>query len=154
MNSNTLRSQLLHPSGKEMVMLGGDVWDQRVTGDIVSEYKWVDGEPVMLIYKRVLGANTPAFMVELKDAHQFVVSNGNATRKLLQELSLQAAKALNSEHDKATSFRIITVILDGIGDLIRMPPEPVALEIANRPSSGHDELAIKVDGKTVMETMV
>jgi hypothetical protein len=154
MNSNTLRSQLLHPSGKEMVMLGGDVWDQRVTGDIVSEYKWVDGEPVMLIYKRVLGANTPAFMIELKDAHRFVVSNGNATRKLLQELSLQAAKALNSEHDKATSFRIITVILDGIGDLIRMPPEPVALEIANRPSSGHDELAIKVDGKTVMEAMV
>lgn len=149
-----LKSSLLHASGKEMVMLGGDVWDQRVTGDIVSEFKWVNGEAVMLIYKRVLGKNTQAFMIEMKDAHRFALSNGNATKELLSDLSHQAAKAVDSEFDKATIMRIIDVILDGIPDLLRMPPEPKVLEVANRPSSGHDELEIRVDGKIVMEVQV
>lgn len=149
-----LKSSLLHATGKQMVMLGGDCWDQRVTGDIVSEFKWVDGEPVMLLYKRVLGKNTPAFMIEMADAWQFAASHGHATKRLLDKTCHEAAKALNSEHDKATIMRIITVILDGIPDLLRMPPEPKALEIANRPSSGNDELSIKVDGKTVIETVI
>jgi hypothetical protein len=152
--SDILRSSLLHASGKPMVMLGGDVYEQRFTGDIVSEFKWVDGEPVMLIYKRTLGTNSKAYMIEMKDAHEFAMSNGHPTRALLEKHSLEAARALNSEHDKATCFRIITVIMDGIPDLLSMPPEPKAIEIANRPSSGNDELSIKIDGKTMIEVQV
>lgn len=148
------RSTILHPTGHKMVMLGGDVFDQRVTGDIISEFKWVDGEPVMLLYKRVLGQNTKAYMIEMKDAHMFAMSNGRASKRLLDTLCHDAAKALNSEHDKATVFRLIGIILDGLPDLLRMPPEPKALEIANRPSSGNDELAIKINGQTVIETVV
>lgn len=152
--SDILKTTLLHPSGRQMVMLGGDVYEQRQKGDITYEFKWVDGEPVMLIYKRVLGRNTQAFMLEMIDAWQFARSDGHATQKLLSTTCHEAAKALGCEHDKATIFRIIDVILDGVPILIGMPPEPKAIEIANRPSSGNDELSIKVDGKTVIETVI
>lgn len=149
-----LRSQLTHPSGKRMVMLGGDVYEQLHKGDVTYEFKWVDGEPVMLIYKRTLGASSPAYMIEMLDAHKFAKSNGYATKELLSKYCNDAAKAVGCEHDKATIFRMIDVILDGIPILLRMPPEPKAIEIANRPSSGNDELSIKIDGKTVIETQV
>lgn len=149
-----LKSSLLHATGKKMVMLGGDVFDQRVTGDIVSEFKWVDGEPVMLIYKRVLGNNTPAYMIEMADAHLFALSSGAPSKALLGKLCHEAARAIGSEHDKATIFRLIDVIMDGLPDLLRMPPEPKEHEIANRPSSGNDEMSIKVNGQTVIEVVV
>lgn len=136
-------SLLHHVTGKPMVMLGGFVYDQHVTGDIVSEYKWVNGEPVMLIYKRVLGQNTQAYMIELEDAHKYVMSNGNASMDLIKSLCHDAAKALNSEYDKATIFRLIDIICDGMPILIGMPPEPTEQEIANRPSAGNQELTIK-----------
>lgn len=149
-----MRSELLHPSGKRMVMLGGDVYEQLHKGDITYEFKWVGGEPVMLIYKRTLGKNSPAYMIEMLDAHKFAESNGYATKALMSQYCHDAAKALGCEHDKATVFRLIDVILDGIPILLRMPPEPKAIELANRPSSGNDELSIKIDGKTVIETVV
>lgn len=145
---------MFHPSGKKMVMLGGDVFDQRITGDIVSEFKWVDGEPVMLLYKCVLGRNTPAYMIELVDAHKFALSNGNASKELVSTLCHEAARTLSSEHDKATQFRLIDIILNGLADLLRMPPEPRAIEQANKPSSGNDELKIMMDGKTIIEVQV
>lgn len=149
-------SSLLHATGKQMVMLGGFCYEQHTTGDIVSEYKWVDGEPVMLLYKRVLGKNTPAFMIELADAHKFVMSNGDPAKALVSEISLEAARALNSEHDRATIFRIITIIIEGMPILIGMPPEPKEQEIANRPSSGNDELSIvdRNTGLKLVETVV
>jgi hypothetical protein len=148
------RSSIMHASGKPMVMLGGDVWDQRKKGDLIVEFKWVSGEPVMLLYKNTLGNNSPAFMIEFADAYKFARSDGNATKELMSTFAHEAAKALNSEHDKATVYRIITAIMENIGDLLMMPPEPKAHEIANRPSSGHDELSVKVNGQVVMETIV
>lgn len=149
-----MRSSIMHASGKPMVMLGGDVWDQRKKGDLIIEFKWVSGEPVMLLYKNTLGSQSQAFMIEFADAYKFARADGNATRELMSTYSHEAAKAIGCEHDKASVYRIITAIMENIGDLLMMPPEPKALEIANRPSSGHDELSIKVNGQVVMETMV
>lgn len=149
-----LKTSLLHASGKQMVMLGGDVYEQKTTGDIVHEYKWVEGEPVMLIYKRVLGNNTPAYMIEMRDAHKFVLSNGHASKELIMKFCYEAALAMRCENDKASLFRIIGIIEDGIAILLKMPPEPKAIEIANRPTTGNDEMAIKVDGKTIFEVQL
>lgn len=152
--SKVLKSSIVHPSGKKMVMLGGLVFDQRERGGLVSEFKWVDGEPVMILYKRTLGNNSPAFIIEMKDAYQFAASDGYATKQLLSELSLDAARAIGEVHDKALVHQIITAILDGIPDLLKMPPEPSEQEVANRFSTGNDELSIKVDGKTVIEVQI
>ena len=155
MSSKVMKSSILHPSGKKMVMLGGLVFDQREgTNGVVSEFKWVDGEPVMLLYKRTLGNNSPAFLIELNDAHRFARSDGYGTKALMSELAQGACAALGDPNDKSLLFSIITAILDGIPDLLKMPPEPSEQEIANRFSSGNDELSIKVDGKTVMEVQV
>lgn len=149
-----LKTTLLHESGRPMVMLGGDVFAQFTKGDITHEYKWVDGEPTMLIYKRVLGHNTPAYMIEIKDAHEFVASNGHASRALISRYCFEIAQTLGVEHDKASLFRIISIIEEGIEILVKMPPEPKEIELANRPSTGNDELSLKVDGQTVMEVQV
>lgn len=149
-----LKTTLLHESGRPMVMLGGDVFAQYTKGDITHEYKWVDGEPVMLLYKRVLGKNTPAYMIEMKDAHRFVMSNGHASKELIGDLVFGAAKTLGVEHDRASLFRIIGIIEEGIAILVKMPPEPKEVEWANRPTTGNDELRMKVNGKTVLEVKV
>jgi hypothetical protein len=154
LNSGILKSSLLHASGKPMVMLGGDVYEQLTKGDIVHEYKWVDGKPVMLIYKRVLGNNTPAYMIELSDAHEYATSAGGPTKALLGRLCFDAAKVLRAENDKATLYRLIDVIVEGMDILLKMPPEPKAIEIANRPSTGNDELTIKVDGQVIAEVQL
>ena len=154
MTIEILKSSIVAPSGQKLVMLGGEVYDQKKKGDMIYEFKWVDGEPVMLIYKRVLGHNTPAFMVEFADAYRYARSDGHATKELLQVLCHEAAKAIGVESDKASIFRLIDIMVEGVGILLMMPPEPKALEIANRPSSGNDELCIKINGQTVIETMV
>lgn len=154
MSSNILKTNLLHASGQEMVMLGGDVYEQLTKGDITHEYKWRDGEPIMLIYKRVLGRNTPTYMIEMKDAHEYAMSNGGPTKRLLSKLCFDAAVALGVEHDKASITRIIDVIVEGMDILLKMPPEPKAIEIANRPSTGNDELTLKIDGKIVAEVQL
>lgn len=154
MSSNVKKSSIMHPAGHQMVMLGGDVYDQRKTGDIISEFKYVDGEPVMLIYKNTLGRNSKAFMIEMTDAYLYAQSNGAPTKRLVNTLCFGAAKALDSLYDKATVHRLIDVIVDGLADLLKMPPEPKELEIANRPSSGNDEISIKINGQTVIETVI
>jgi hypothetical protein len=82
------------------------------------------------------------------------MSNGTATKELMQELCHDAARALNSEHDKATVHRLIDVILNGLADLLRMPPEPRALELANQPVVQGDELKVTMDGKTIIEKVI
>jgi hypothetical protein len=154
LSTDILKTNLLHANGKRMVMLGGDVYEQKTTGDITHEYKWVDGEPVMLLYKRILGSNTPAYMIEMKDAHEFMMSNGYASKRLISTLCYDAAKVLRAENDKATLFRIIGIIEEGIAILLRMPPEPKAIEVANRPTTGNDEISIKVDGKVIFEAQL
>jgi hypothetical protein len=154
MSTDILRTNLLHASGQEMVMLGGDVYEQLTKGDITHEYKWRNGEPIMLIYKRVLGRNTPAYMIEMKDAHQYAMSNGGPTKALLSKLCMEAAQAIGVEHDKASIYRIIDVIVEGMDILLKMPPEPKAIEVANRPSTGNDELCIKIDGKVIAEVQL
>lgn len=156
MDSEIKKSSIVGPTGQKLVMLGGDVYEQRITGDIISEFKWVDGEPVMLLYKRVLGTTGKAYMIEFKDAYRFATSSGNATKELVQSLCRDAAKALNSENDKATIFRLIDIILNGLPDLLMMPPEPKAHEIANRETSGNDELKIvdRTSGTVLIEATV
>lgn len=152
MSIKTVPNSIVHPSGHKMVMLGGDVYEQHKVGDLIVELKWVEGEPVMLLYKNVLGQTGKAFMIEFKDAYRFARSDGYASKELVQKLSHDAARALNSEHDKATCYRIITAIMDFMPDLLLMPPEPTEQEKANRPVTGDGELTIKIDGKVILET--
>jgi len=141
-------------TGKPMVMLGGPfVHLQRVTGDIVSEFKWHDGEPVVILYRAVPTTKTGAYMIELKDAHLYAASNGMPTPKLFHN-AIEACRAIGFYDDSHAVRRMMDIILDGMPDLIAMPPEPKASEDANRPAADGDELTIKLDGKTIAEVVV
>lgn len=141
-------------SGKPMVMLGGPfVHKHYVKGDICVEFKWHDGEPVMIMYKAVAQTKVGAYMVEMKDAHKFANPNGHQTAQL-QELCQQAHDAMGFHMDKFAVFRIMDIILDGLGELLKMPPEPMASEESNRPVALGDELTVKLDGKTLFEVTV
>lgn len=149
-----MRSTLLHASGQKMVALGINYYRIFRKGDLVVELKWVDEEPVMLLYKMVLGANSPAYMIEHKDAFQFATSKGDATKKLVVDLCDQAARAINCEHDHHTKIRIIDAILNFMDDLLMMPPAPKEIALADAPTNGTDELSVKVNGQVVAEAMV
>jgi hypothetical protein len=141
-------------SGKPMVMLGGPfVHKQYVKGDICVEFKWHDGEPCMILYKAAATSKFGAYMVEMKDAYQFANPNGHQTAQL-QDLCRGAHDAMGFHQDKYAVFRIMDIILDGLGELLRMPPEPKASEDQNRPVAEGDELKIVVDGKTLFEVTV
>lgn len=141
-------------NGRPMVRLGGEfLHKQRVTGDIVSEYTWHHNEPVMILYRAVPTEKVGAYMIELKDAHHYAQSNGYPTMQLIRH-SHEAAKAMGFQGYGFEVTRIADIILDGLDDLLMMPPEPPESEKANTPEPTGSELVIKVNGETVMEKEV
>lgn len=148
-----MRSTLLHASGREMVALGVNSFRIFRKGDLIVELKWVNEEPVMLLYKQTLGTNSTAYMLEHKDAYQYAQSDGNATKDMVIRLAANAARALGAEHDKDTRIRIMDAILNFMPDLLMMPPPPKQIVLADQPT-GENELSVKVNGVTVAEAMV
>ncbi len=151
-----MKTNILAPSGKKMVILGGPfMWKQFVHGDVTVELTWVDEEPHMLIYRSNPGAKEGAYLIELTDAHKYVHSQRGGPSKTLMRDAVEAAVSIGFSHtDTHGIYKVMTCILDHITDLLAMPPEPKASEIANRPSTGNDELTIKVDGVVVAEVVV
>jgi hypothetical protein len=106
------------------VILGGDTaWKVRVKGDIVCAFHWVQGEPAMCLYPRDKRLGAAAFVIKLSVAHQYARSNGYPT-KYLMEACGKAAVVMGMEAQGFTMHRIADVILDGLPDLVEMPPEP------------------------------
>jgi hypothetical protein len=150
-----MQSSILGLNGHMMVMLG-DAYREFTKGDISCQLKWVNGEPVMILFKFKPGASSPSYMIELRDAHLYMNSDGYASNLLHRKLSMDCAVALGVQNDKASIWRIISLIEDHIEDLIHMPEEPKYSEIANRPIAQDqtNELVIKVNGKAIFEAMV
>ncbi len=140
---------LLDPTtGLPLFALGKDCYLRRVTGDVVVEYTWYNDWPVMALYRALPAKKTSVFLIELDDAHLYVDSDGYPTRKLIAH-SLQAAQNLGFGLDKYAARRLADVILDGIADLIKMPPAPRAPRAA-APTLGA-KMALQVGGQTVRE---
>lgn len=106
------------------VMLGGDKsWKQRIVGDIVVSYQWVNGEPAMILFpKSKPTIESGAFAVCLSAAYQYVKSNGHPDLPYIMPQAFQAAKVMGFFPDKSVIHRIIDAITDGLPDLLQMPP--------------------------------
>jgi len=155
---NMTATELLDISGKPMVMLGGEFTVLRhVSKGIVSEYTWRDGEPVMILFKDVDGRSKTrlgAYLIELKDAFHYADSNGNPSRTLFDHAREACAAMGWDRNDKFAIFNVMTVILEGLPDLIKMPPPPAELERRESISQGKHELTLKLDGRTILERLV
>ncbi len=149
-----MKSSIIGSSGAPMIILGGPhMYKDRKIGQFVCEYSWINGEPSMVLYPAARVEKTGAYVINMNDAYKYVGSDGYATPTLMSDC-IDAAKAMGFYDDKFACMQIADIILDGISDLINMPPEPQASETANAPTNGENELTIKLDGQTIVEAVV
>ena len=149
-------ADVLDISGKPMVMLGGEYTALRhVSHGIVTEYTWRNAEPVMILFKdSKLATKQGAYLIELKDAHAYANSDGNMSTDLIKH-AIEAAAALGFDrNDRFAVRQIMDTILDGLPDLVAMPPAPAELQLREQIGQGNSELTFKADGKTLFEGQV
>lgn len=131
------------------------IWKQRDCGDISIYYRWVNDEPCMTLYPRYADfqVNKPTGVdLPLSTAYTLADSvTGAPTPGLLGRLE-RAALAMGMSSDKFTCRRIADVIVDGLPDLIEMPPFPPRSTMDDKKL---DEVVgeglIKVGGRTIWE---
>jgi hypothetical protein len=136
-------TSILGPSGMPMVELGGErAWRQRVIGDIVVSYQWIDlraagdataagqPEPCMCLFPAFRRMHTGAYTIPFRNAFAYVDNKGNPTPQLMKTACLAAETLGFDMNDRSAIRRMLDVIVEGIPDLIEMPSEqPPALEV-------------------------
>lgn len=145
-------ASILDISGTKMLHLDEGIYKKFVHGDMQVVFKWYMGEPVMIIAKSY-GDKVGSYMIELYDAHEYVLNTGYQSPKA-HELCRGACEAMGYYMDKHAVFKVMDLILNYLPDLIRMPPEPKAIEDANRPAAQGDHLTFIVDGQVMLEVEV
>lgn len=132
--------------------LGGEkAWICRQhNGWLMQSYQWIDGEPCMCVYpprKEVPGA----LVIPMKSVHLWVSSAGYPELDHAIPTAVEAAKLMGLRVTKDTIHAIIDAVLDGVPDLIDMPPEPTERKKADRRSDNYGELSVIVNGNVVSE---
>lgn len=136
-------TSLLGPRGTPMVELGGErAWRQRVIGDIVCSFQWLDlraagdpngeewPEPCMVLFPAYRRMETGAYTIPQRNAYAYVDNKGNVTPQLLKSSALAAETLGFDMNDRASISRMLDIICEGMPDLIDMPSEqPGALEV-------------------------
>lgn len=158
---------ILGPSGTPLVELGGErAWRQRVIGDVVCSYQWLDlrqwgdagdedgPQPCMVLFPAYRRLETGAYVIAQRNAWAYVDSRTGQPTPQLARAAHQAAMTLGFDVlDKAAWMRILDVIAEGLPDLIAMPGEqPVALDV-RRPVQGI-EVSVRAGGQTLHTEVV
>jgi hypothetical protein len=121
------------------IILGGpNSRFQRVHGDIVASYQYVNGERAMILWPRHR-KGVPAFIV--CDSAAFKYDDP----KYLASQGRKCAEMWGMESSATVWFRVATIIHEGLGDLIRLPPEPV--QVVSGPVIG--EASLRMNGVEV-----
>lgn len=94
---------------------------RRMKGFIIS-FQWVNGEPAMCILRHFSGTKS-AFVICLSSAWKY------ADIAYLVSQSMQAAIHFGMAGEKFAARNIADIILENLGDLVKMKPEPVAAEV-------------------------
>jgi hypothetical protein len=135
------------------VVVGGkNAWRVKRKGDIVVAFHWVNGEPAMVLFParpNTLGAT--ACVVAISAAFKYAEKTGYPTRYCIEQ-SAKFAAMMGMYTDRFTIHRIADAILEGIDDLLDMPPEPQAFH--KRKGRIIGEMSFTSDGKKVAELPV
>ena len=149
---------VLGPNGTQMVEMGGSrAWLQRVKGDIVCSFQWLDiGEdephPCMCLFPAHRRMSSGAYVIPQRNAYIYADNRGNPDREFYA-VAFSAAVELGFHPDKSTVHRVMDIVLDGIPDLIRMPSsQPSALDI-KRHIAGIEAHA-KINGQSVLQEVL
>lgn len=137
------------------LIVGGEkAWRKYKKGDIAACYHWVNNEPAMILFplNRAPSPMLIPFVIPLSVAHQYVDSSGQPNLVNAMGAAIEAAGCMGMAPEMSTVHRIIDIIVDGIPDLVSMPPEPDWAEDLSKPLDG--ELSILRDGEKVVEVAV
>lgn len=136
------------------IVVGGDkAWKIRRAGPVVVAYHWINEEPAMVVFPALPRQGAGAFVIPLDQAWAYADSQTGAPTPHLLEATTRAADVMCMDQDRSTLRAIADAIVDGLPDLIVMPPEPdwVARGIDKAVSA---ELTLKAGGQTVVEREV
>lgn len=124
------------------VTLGGEkAYKQRVIGDIVCAFQWVNEEPAMVLFPKIKRTLTNgAYVLCLSAAYKY------ANVHYLVSQSFAAAKQLGFEDSKFSAHQIADIIIEGLPDLLEMPPMPTQEQ---KLGQAIGEMLIKVDGQVI-----
>ena len=90
----------------------------RQHGDIIAIYTWVNDERALVLIPAHRKPGNPWFIVCESAAYRY--DNPHYRPKQ----SRKAAEVIGMDETQTARFKIATIIIEGLGDLIRMPSAP------------------------------
>lgn len=134
-------------------------YSKRLTGDICIYYHWdkIEGKmrPCMSLYPKypALSLMPKVATIPIKNAHECVDSRTGAPTHYLIQCAHIMCVAMGMYPDASTLRRIADIIVDGIPDLVGMPPFSERRDTDMAPPETA-ELVIKRDGETIHHSEV
>ena len=132
-----------------MILLGGETaWQVRRVGPMVLSYQWLDGKPAMFVYPESRPNGYGALCIPLASAHLWAKPDGYPDLNHAIPTAMKAAPTMGVVVSKPGIHMIVDAVIEGIPDLLRMPPEPPRQP---KPSPVLGEVSIKEGGRTISE---
>lgn len=131
---------------------GPKAWKVRDIGDIRCAFHWVNGEPCMVLAR----ANShlmryAAIVIEQSKAYMLADSKSGDPTMYLIEKAAEYNQILGFEFSKGSVKKIADIIVEGIPDLLHMPPEPTSMQLTGKAEKPIGELKAVIDGKVVYD---
>jgi len=128
------------------ITLGGDnALFVRRHGDIAASFQFVNDEPAMVLWP-IRRTGVAAYIVCLSAAFQY------DDPKYLAQQARVACELW--DFDDRQWFRIAKIINDGLGDLVKMPPDPATYQERKRTAGSIGEMSLSVAGNTVSQSEI
>lgn len=125
MNAHLVAPEAIGPRGIPMFHFGGPgTRFQRVKGDFAIAYQYYNDEPIMAIARKNDSIKKGVLIVALSAAWQYADSGSGAPTEHCFKVAAMAAGRMGMDFSKETVFKLANIIVDGIPDLLKMPPKP------------------------------
>jgi hypothetical protein len=112
----------------------------RQHGDILAIYTWVNDERALVLMPAHRKPGSPWFVVCESAAYRY------DNPHYLAQQAKKAAEVIGMDETTDTWFKVATIIIEGLGDLIRMPHAPDK-ELM---SSAIGQMQIRADGESMV----
>lgn len=113
-----------------LILGGSKAWKVRRVKEFVVAYHWIgmhgEREPTMCIWPQRKPLGCVPFCIPLSTAYQYANRDGYPTPQLV-EACARGLVVMGMAQTRQSVHGLADVILDGIEDLVKMPPEPPAL---------------------------
>lgn len=141
------------------IMLGGDAcWKKRVvSGGLAVFYEWFEGEGTMFITRATqsaLSGNKGSAAIAQEQAYLYADSKTGAPTMRLLQFAGKACIEIGLEPSRMNIKRIADAIVDGLEDLVRMPPEPTHKQLTGKNPRPVAELEVMQGNTTIISTEI